>query len=97
VPICGRVEWIGAQRKLVYLNSYNPDCDRRCVTKYHWCINGYEMFLIPISKTIVGNGNCPEISYGDGTMYPFTTDPTNPNYYWQIDCTKIIGVNCEIY
>ncbi|MGB9772327.1 MAG: hypothetical protein ACPLX7_10205 [Candidatus Kapaibacteriota bacterium] len=96
VPICGSVEWIGAQRRLIYRNSNNFDCDKRCITKYLFCIDGFETHWVPVSKTIIGIGDCPEIPYGDGTIYPFTTDPTNPNFYWQIECTKIIGVNCEL-
>jgi len=94
VPICGRVEWYGSHRRLVYRYG-EGSCDKRCVTKILWCMRGNQSFWQIVNRTVIGNGNCPEIPYGDETEFPFTTDPNNPFYSWQLDCTKIDGVNCD--
>ena len=91
VPICGRVEWYGSHRKLVYRYGQG-DCDKRCVSKVLWCINGNQNYWFFVSKTVIGTGDCPEINYMD----LFSTDPASQYYQWGIDWTRIIGVNCEM-
>ena len=94
VPICGKVKWDGETRRLTYERKHG-DCRKDCLTHIRWCMDGNEWRWEIVSKTIIGSGTCPEINYIDPPYY-FSTDSTSEHYRWEIECTRIIGVNCEM-